>query len=154
MPSVDAITYRRRISQIQGWILEGSPTSLIVQQIIASGWSNAKNQENQERTAMNMIRAAREQWITSEEGTLEERRQIKIAELQLLKRSLNARFKGTPAGIRAIIAVEKEIIRLDGLDPAKKIEISTPEGKPLEVRTTTSINPDNMKAIAEILKTV
>ena len=63
------------------------------------------------------------QW-TDEDVTIDLKREAKIAELKQIKRSLKEEHKGTPAGIRAIMAVEKEIIKLEGY-VIKKVDVTT-----------------------------
>lgn len=128
----------KRIFTIQGWILDGVQDYLILAQ--------AKTQWNIGlRMARKYLKEAYENWKQEEGIDMETKRQAKLAELQQLKRSLKPEFKGTPAGIRAVVAVEKEIIRLEPYS-VKRIDIST-GGKPLQLAKRTVIvkerNPDD-----------
>jgi len=76
------------------------------------------------RQAKRYIADAYKSWKTDSEIDMETRRQAKIAELQQLKRSLKAQYKGTPAGIRAIMAVEKQIIRLEPYS-VKRVDVTS-----------------------------
>jgi hypothetical protein len=111
MPKTDKIEYERRIFTIQGWIIESVQSSLIVQQILAKEWCTSSRQ------AERMLGDARKRWIEHETAGVEERRLLKIQELKHLKRSLKDPFKGTPGGIQAVLAIEKEIIKLEGITP-------------------------------------
>jgi hypothetical protein len=122
------IEYTRRIFAIQGWILEGVQSALIVRQIIASDWCTS------ERHAERMLKDARDLWTEIPEAEINQKRKLKIGELQQLARSMQERFKGTPAGIRAIVSVQKEIIKLEGIAPATKVEVSGKDGKPIETK--------------------
>lgn len=154
MAKPDKIEYQRRIFTIQGWIVDGAHYQLMIRQIISSGWTKAKNHIDQVRSAKRMIADAREQWIDEEEGDIEERRKLKISQLKQLIRSMKDAFKGTPSGIKAIISVEKEIIKLEGLALPKKIELSGKDGKPIEVDTknTHQLTPNAIRAIAKALE--
>lgn len=113
-----------RIFTIMGWIVDGVQSALIVRQIVTAGWCD-------KRQAERLLKLARHQWASVEEGNIEQKRKLKVIELQQTKRSLKEEYKGTPAGIRAIMAVEKEIIRLENLAPAIKVNLSGKNGEPL-----------------------
>jgi|GEM_PF-7110243 len=127
----DKIEYMRRIYQIQGWIIEGHQTSLIIRQILQNGWTNANSEKNKQRHAERMLKAARDLWTEVPEMELEQKRKMKIAELQQYKRTLKEAHKGTPSGIRALVAVDKEIIMLEGLRKPIKVAPTDAEGNTL-----------------------
>lgn len=126
MPKTGKVEYERRVLTVQGWIIDGVPSALIIQQILLKKWCTS------DRQAERMLKAARDKWIEYESDNVLERRKLKIQQLQHLKRSLQVKYKGTPEGIRAIVAVEKEIIKLDGLAAPVKIEVSGDGGKPIQ----------------------
>ncbi|MEC4050653.1 hypothetical protein OX284_014535 [Flavobacterium sp. SUN046] len=113
-----AIEKEKRLFTIQGWILEGVPDRLIVKQITQL-WSLDVRQ------AQRYIKEAYIKWSKIEGVSIEMKKEMKIAELKQLKRSLDAKYKGSPEGIRAIILVEKEIIKLEGLEQPKRIDHTT-----------------------------
>jgi hypothetical protein len=121
----DKTEYLKRIYTIQGWIVEGIQSALIVRQILNNNWCSSQ------RHAERMMKAARDLWTEIPEAELEQKRKIKIAELQQYKRSLKDQYKGTPAGIRALVAIDKEIILLEGMRKAVKMELSGEGGTPL-----------------------
>jgi hypothetical protein len=67
-----------------------------------------------------------------EDAIIDQKRKLKIQTLKKLKRSLKDNFKGTPGGIMAIIAVEKQLIKLEGLEAPTKVEITGEGGGPIE----------------------
>jgi hypothetical protein len=116
MSRVDKTEYLRRIFAIQAWIIEGVQSALICRQILNSNW--CKSQRHAER----MLKDARDLWTEIPEAALEQKRRLKIAELQQIKRGMDEKYKKTPGGVRALTFVEKEIIMLEGL--RKPIEIN------------------------------
>ncbi len=103
----------KRLLSIQGWIIEGVPSTIIVQQILHKEWCTS------DRHAERLLAEAREQWIKYENTNLSELRKLKVQQLQNMKRSLKPEFAGTPAGIRALLAIDKEIIKIQGLAAPK-----------------------------------
>lgn len=121
-----AIEKSNRLFTIQGWILEGVPDRLIVKQVIQMWPINLRQAER-------YVKEAYSNWSQIQGVSIEMKRELKIAELKQLKRSLSHEFKGSPTGIRAIMMVEKEIIKLEGLQLPKKIDITT-KGESLNYR--------------------
>lgn len=107
----------KRILTVQGWIIEGVQEDFMRKQMHQE-WGISTRQ------AKRYIADAYKSWKTDSEIDMETRRQAKIAELQQLKRSLKAEYKGTPAGIRAIMAVEKQIIRLEPYS-VKRVDVTS-----------------------------
>ncbi|WP_346318197.1 hypothetical protein [Chitinophaga sp. YIM B06452] len=113
MPKTGKVEYERRIFAVQGWIVEGVQSSLIIQQVLSQGWCTSIRQ------AERMLAEARKRWTAHEANSIEERRLLKIVELKHLKRTLKPEYKGTPAGLRSQLQVDKEIIKLEGITPTK-----------------------------------
>lgn len=113
---IDSIEYEKRIRIVQEWIIEDWPYTDIVLNII-NKWGVA------ERQAKRYIASARDRWVDEEQEKAERKRAMKVVSLKKLKRSLKDQFKGTPGGIRAIVAVEKELIKLEGLAMPKQISV-------------------------------
>lgn len=114
---VDSVEREKRIRIVQEWIIDDWPYTDIVTQIIQKFGI-------QERQAKRYIAEARERWAEEEKEHVDRLRSMKVVSLKKLKRSLQDRFKGTPNGINAILNVEKEIIKLQGLEPPKKIDLN------------------------------
>ncbi|MEJ7610658.1 MAG: hypothetical protein WKF88_05700 [Ferruginibacter sp.] len=125
MPKTDQIEYEKRIRMVQEWIIEDWPTTDILTQIIVK-WGI------EERQGKRYISEARKRWTSEPDEILEHKRRLRIAGLKKLKRSLKSQFTGTPEGIRAILAVDREINALEGLQQ-KKIDT---DGDKLPSRTT------------------
>ena len=113
---VDAVEYEKRIRIVQEWIIDDWPYIDIIAQIV-------KNWDLTDRQAKRYIKDARERWVADEKEEMQKQRAMKIMSLKKLKRSLHDRYKGTPQGITAVLNVEKELIKLQGMEPPKKIEV-------------------------------
>ncbi len=135
---VTKLEKEKRILTVQQWIIDGVQEDLMRKQMHQQ-WGIKTRQ------AKNYIRQAYEAWKTDADIDIETRRQAKIAELQQVKRSLKNEYKGTPSGIRAIMQVEKQIIRLEPYS-VKRIDVTT-GGQPLD------LSPEEReKRIKELLK--
>jgi len=115
-PRVDAVEMEKRIRIVQEWIIDDWPYTDIVQQIMTK-WDMS------ERQAKRYISDAKSRWVADESEKTERARAMKIHSLKKLKRSLQEKYKGTPQGITAVLNVEKEIIKLQGLEPPKEIKV-------------------------------
>ncbi len=126
---VSKVTKEKRILTVQGWIIDGVQEDFMRKQM-RNEWGISTRQ------AKRYIADAYKSWKTDAEIDMETRRQAKIAELQQLKRSLKKDYKGTPAGIRAIMAVEKQIIRLEPYS-VKRVDVTSGGEKiePMSPRT-------------------
>lgn len=135
MPAIDKIEYEKRIRVVQEWILEDWPSSDIVSNI-GMKWGV------EVRQAKRYVAEARKRWVAEEDVILNQKRRLKAESLKKLKRSLKENFKGTPEGIRAILAVEKELIALEGLAIPIKIEQSQigADGKVIDPSTKVFLN--------------
>lgn len=118
------IEKEKRLFMIQSWILDGVQDRLIIKQISVD-WNLSIRQ------CERYIKDAYEKWKKVEGVNLDMKRELKIAELKQIRRSLKEEYKGTPQGIQAIMLVEREIIKLEGLEPDKNININTGV-KPIE----------------------
>jgi hypothetical protein len=128
---VDKTEYLKRIFAIQGWIVEGVQSALIIRQILSSEWCNSQ------RHAERMLKNARDLWTEIPEAEMEQKRRLRISKLEQYQRSLKDLYKGTPAGISALTAVEKLIIELEGIKPAQKVTHSGEIG----IRKLMNIDP-------------
>ncbi|SHJ20684.1 hypothetical protein SAMN05443429_11239 [Cruoricaptor ignavus] len=129
MQKATKIESEKRLIQVQYWIIDGVQDGVILQQM-QTQW------KIKIRQARNYLREAYQRWKSDENITVELKRAAKIAELKQLKRSLKENYKGTPMGIRAIMDVEKEIIKLENITPPKKVEVTGADGGALQVDTT------------------
>lgn len=119
------IEIEKRIFIVQGWIIEGVQDRLIVKNVVER-WNLDIRQ------AQRYVKQAYESWKKIEGVNLDMKREMKIADLKQLKRSLKDNFKGTPSGIAAIMAVEKEIIKLEGIELPKTVKLEVPDVDAIE----------------------
>lgn len=142
----DRQQYEQRLLAIQVWIIESVPSSLIIKQVMDKGWSLSH------RHAQRMLTQARERWVEYESDNVKQKRQIKVQQLKQLIRSLQEKYKGTPEGIKAVVAVEKEIIRLEGIAAPIKLEHTGNDGEPIKVEHTSNV--DYTKLPTEVLRQI
>ena len=117
MAKSTALEVEKRIFTVQGWILDGVQDYLILKQS-KTQWGISLSQ------AKRYLKKAYVNWKRDEDVNIDLKKEAKIAELKQIRRSLKEKYKGTPAGIRAIMSVEKEIIRLEGY-AVKKVDVTT-----------------------------
>lgn len=110
----------KRIFIVQGWIIEGVQDRLIVKNVVER-WNLDIRQ------AQRYVKQAYESWKKIEGVNLDMKREMKIAQLKQLVRTLKDEYKGTPAGIQAIMSVEDKIIKLEGLELPKTLKLDIPE---------------------------
>jgi len=115
---VDSVEKAKRLRIIQEWLIDDWSVSDVKAEII-------RRWELSDPQARKYIYEARDTFNKKEDVPIENKRIRKIETLKKLKRSLKAEYAGTPKGINAILNVEKEIIRLEGLEPTKKVDITT-----------------------------
>lgn len=136
MPKIDKIEYQRRLFAIQGWIIEGIPSGLIVRQIISSGWTNAIKEKDRKRSAERMLKDARDEWTSCEDVAIKQKRELRISRLERIGNKLDDKYKTTPAGVMAQIAVEKLIVELEGTKASTKVEVTGKDGEPIKTEIT------------------
>ncbi len=123
----DKTEFLRRLFIVQGWIVEGVQSSLIIRQILNHKWCTSQRQ------AERYLQQARDLWTEMPEMKLEQKRALKVVELQQIKRNMSDEFKKTPGGVRALMAVEKEIILLEGLRMPSKISLTDTDGNDVQM---------------------
>ena len=114
------IEKEKRIFIVQGWIIEGIQDNIIAKNIVERWGLDI-------RQAQRYVREAYEKWKKIEGVNIDMKREMKIAKLQQMIRTMKEEYKGTPAGIQAVMSVEKEIIKLEGLEPSKSLTLELPE---------------------------
>jgi hypothetical protein len=129
MPNIDNIEWDKRIRIVQEWLIDDWSSADIIAQI-NNKWGI------EERQAKRYIAEARSRWNEDEDELVKQKRKRKIAKLQKLARSLDKKFIGTPAGIRSVLSVEKELINLEGLRPATKVELTGKDGRPIQTENS------------------
>lgn len=114
------IEKEKRLFIVQGWIIEGVQDRLIVKNVVDRWGLDI-------RQAQRYVKDAYENWKKIEGVNIDMKRELKIAQLKQLVRTLKDEYKGTPAGIQAIMSVEDKIIKLEGLELPKTIKLDLPE---------------------------
>lgn len=147
MPDIDKIEKVKRIRFVMEWIIDDYVYQDIISQIIAK-WGIG------ERQAKRYIADARKEWSKHAEGDLDQKRRRRVEALKKLRRSLKDNYRGTPEGIRAVVAVEKELIKLEGLELPRKVELTGKGGQPIQTQVVDEIDYDALsdEALHEILK--
>lgn len=130
---VNNIEYEKRIRIIQEWIIDDWPYADIINQIFAK-WEIA------DRQAKRYIADAKERWVKDQQDVVDAKRALKVESMKKLKRSMKDQYKGTPQGIFAVLAVEKELIKLEGLERPKKLALTDESGKSIFKEIVHNIN--------------
>lgn len=143
MHKTDQVEKDKRVRIVQEWLIDDWPVQDIIAQIKLK-WGL------EDRQAKRYIAEAREGWNEAEQEKIDQKRRRKITKLNKLVRSLRKEWEGTPQGIRAVLDVEKTIIELEGLQPAKKLEVTGEHGGP--IKTESTVKPDLTQLSTEELK--
>jgi hypothetical protein len=130
---IDHIEKAKRIRYVMEWILDDWSSTDIVAQIMQK-WILS------ERQAKRYLADARQEWNQNEDAIIEQKRRARIESLKKQKRSLKPEYKGTPLGIRTLLAIDKEISKLENLYPAIKLDIGNKDGKPFKTTSTVNVN--------------
>lgn len=120
----------RRIFTMQGWIIDGISEFLIKKQAVTQWKVSFK-------TAKRYMKLAYDGIKPDLERSIEDKRAGKIAELEQRKRTMDERYKKTPQGIRVLNDIDKIIVRLEGMEKAKRIQLQGDPDNPLEINQVT-----------------
>jgi hypothetical protein len=148
MPKIDKVEHEKRLRIVQEWILDEQPYTDMVAAIKLK-WSL------EDRQAKEYIRKARERWVDQEQVVIDQKRRLRIEGLKKLKRSIKELYKGTPRGMEALLKIEKEISKLEGIYPATKLEVSGKDGQPLippPAVDLSKVPKEELRAILETFK--
>lgn len=143
MSRITKLEKDQRVLTVQSWIIDGVQEDFMRKQM-RTQWGISTRQ------AKRYIKDAYEAWKQDADVDVETRRQAKIAELQQLKRSLKEEYKGSPNGIRAIMMVEKQIIRLEPYS-VKRIDVTT-DGDPINKEMSPEQRKARIKELMHIAK--
>jgi hypothetical protein len=119
----------KRVFTIQGWIINGIQDYLILKNI-EQEWGVCRRQSK------NLLQKAYKIWHEDQEATIEQKRALRIAELKQNIRSMKEQYRGTPQGMTAINQIQKEINKLEGIYPSRKIMLQGDEDKPLVINNS------------------
>lgn len=134
------IETEKRIFTIQGWILNGVPDYLILKQCVTE-WNIG------ERQAKNLKAKAYEVWHENSKIEIDHKRQMKIDELKQAKRNMKDIYKGTPIGMRVLLQYDKEINKLEGIIPERRMPLKGDPEAPIDVTNS----DEREKRIAELV---
>lgn len=112
-----ATEYERELQlhDVQHWIADRVPESMICDRVVKEGWGT-------KAYAKSLIKEALARWVDDSKSDIETRRKMSVIRLQLLSRTLKPEWKGTPAGVRALLEIEKDINKLEGNYSPDKVE--------------------------------
>jgi hypothetical protein len=111
----------RRVFQILGWLIKGEADYLILKNI-QEQWDIG------DRMAKKYLEKAREIWKEHTNDDIEQERMFAIAKLVQRQKTLQDKYKGTPTGMNALLAIDKEIHKLRGMHlPRRHVIEGNPE---------------------------
>lgn len=113
---VTKVTKENRILKVQGWIIDGAQDDFMKRQM-KNEWGLSTRQSRR------YLKEAYERFKPDLQLDIETKKQAKIAEIQQDLRSLRSEYKGTPQGINAKAKLHKLIIKLQGLEPDRRMQI-------------------------------
>lgn len=120
------VIYEKRIYTVQGWLIDSVPDYLILKQI-QDNWSLSRRQSTR------YLDEAYSRWNTDTIASVEDKRQTQIAFLKNELRTMDEKYKNTPAGKRTTLQYAKELSKLEGLYQPKKIQLSGDSENPIEI---------------------
>lgn len=121
MAKIDNVEKDRRLRIIQEWLIDDWPAADIKVQIVEK-WGVSVRQ------AERYIEDARVRWNKDEDEKLDRRRRKMVETLKKRKRNMKPEFIGTPAGMNALLRIDKEISRLENLYPSEKDKTENVDG--------------------------
>lgn len=124
----------RRLRIVQEWIIDDWPNCDIEAECV-------KRWEVSERQAKRYIADALDRWRDDNQQKLAHKRARRIESLKKQIRTMKPEYKGTPEGMRAILAIQKEIIKLEGVTPTEQMieaEAAIDKGKMADPLSPTS----------------
>ena len=129
MSRASTLEKEKRIQSVMGWIISGMPTYKLLKKV-----KDTFIVEN--RQARRYINEAFNRWKPEADENIESKRHARIDELKDILTGMSAANKKTPAGIRTILAVKKEMSKLENLYPAKRFIHSNDPDNPLPENST------------------
>ena len=145
MPGIRStkIETEKRVFTIQGWVINGVQDYLILKNI-EQEWGVCRRQSK------NLLQKAYKIWHEEQEATIEQKRSMRIAELQQDIRGMKDEYKGTPRGMAVVNSIKKEISKLEALYPVKThVHQGNPE-KPIAIKV--SVTKEEIKQISDELE--
>lgn len=129
MSKASTLEKEKRIQSVMGWIISGMPTYKLLKKV-----KDTFKVENIQ--ARRYINEAFNRWKPEADENIESKRHARIDELKEILTGMSAANKKTPAGIRTILAVKKEMSKLENLYPARKFLHGSDPDNPLPENST------------------
>ena len=120
------IEKEKRILQVIEAILQGY-SDVKIEQLIKQNWKLTIRQ------ARNYKSEAYKRLRRQNDSDIEERREAKIQEIQEKCRLMDEKHFRTPQGLNAYVNAQKLIVKLDDLEPEKKIKLSGDAENPISI---------------------
>ena len=134
----------RRIFEIQGWLIQGVQDYIIL-----------KNIEQKygvgRRQSKYLLEEAYKEIRENQVDDIEQKRILRIAELKQDIRNMKEEYKGTPRGMAVVNSIKKEITKLEGLYPARKISLEGDAEKPIIISSVEEHKKRKEELIAKLL---
>ena len=121
------IEKENRILQIAEAIINGYSDMKILEMIKQNWGLTLRQARNYKKWAYDRLKPTHDE-------SLESKRSAKIAEIQEECRKLDERYRRTPKGLNAWVNAQKLIVKLEDLEPVKKVQLSGDEENPLAVK--------------------
>ncbi|WDF45265.1 hypothetical protein PQ459_10190 [Chryseobacterium sp. KACC 21268] len=128
-PRTTRLEKEKRLAEIRKWLIDELP-SYIISERIEKKYGLSKRQGDR------YVLEASVHWKEKVDKDFVTKLNNRIDSLKNDIQNLNAKEKKTSKGIRTILAIKKEISRLEGLHPVKKIQHSGDKDNPVVVNTT------------------
>ena len=136
------IEKEKRIFIVQGWIIEGVQDHLIVKNVVERWGLDV-------RQAQRYVREAYEKWKKIEGVNIDMKREMKIAKLQQMIRTMKDEYKGTPRGMAVVNSIKKEISKLEALYPARMVKVQGDKENPIILEE--GFGPEKQKRLDELI---
>lgn len=118
------ITKAERVAIVQQWLIDGEKDFQILQKC-KSEWNIGL------RMARNYLRWGYELFKPQADLDIQSKRDKRISDLMDVLAGMDEKYKKTPAGVNVIQRVYKQIIRLEGTEMPKQVEITNNDVLPI-----------------------
>ncbi|WP_034671145.1 hypothetical protein [Epilithonimonas caeni] len=128
-PRTTAVEKQKRLAEIKKWLIDEVPSSTISERI-------EKKYGLSKRQGDRYVAEASKYWLNQVDEDFTVKLNKRIDSLKNDIQNLSAKEKKSAKGIRTILAIKKEISRLEGLYPVKKVQHSGDKDNPVVVNST------------------
>jgi len=117
----------KRIVRVAEWIIDGLPDYKLLETIKKEWGVTLRQARNYKKWANERIRP-------QNDFSIEDKRSRKVLEIQKRCMLMGKDFLRTPKGLNAWVNAQKLIIKLEDLEPVKKVQLSGDEENPLAIK--------------------